>query len=209
VIETPIPQVHVSAFTPLVLASLHELPVPVAEQHVRSALIDLAERADVVKRTVYATVGERRCDAVACLTEKDQESLCLDRALEVQYPGCGKLKPVSCINDTQCTANTYYAEMPHMWFSNTAPCDLHVEVVAGCVPRHDACYFDASLLKFTMQVAAYATGLGQNMPSADWYNPSAHLSSKRQWDKFVTERRVDVTRGGMGGPLQPAPRRFV
>ena len=208
-VSLPEPQAHITEFTPLLLAAIHALPDAVAQELVRNAITELAQRAPVIKRTIFASLGTCDQTTVYCLPDKEKETLKIRAVEEVQYPGCGKLTPVSCVNDVYCTARSFYAEEPHIWLSTAAPCPTHLELRVSCEPLPDACYFDRCLMQHRQDITDYAIGLAMNMPSSGWYNHSAYRSARGVWDRFVSRMAVTENRNGAAGPTTVQPRRFI
>lgn len=202
------PKVHISDFTPLVMASLYSLPEAVAQEHVRDVMIEMARKTGILKRVAHADLGSHRCTATVVLHDECVE-LC--QIEEVQYPHCGKLEAVRCVNDVECTARSYFFEKPYLWVNPSAgDCAIQLELLVQVIPAQDACEFDAILYeKYKAEITAAAVGRALDMPSAEWYNPSAARLAKNNWSRVMSEASVMETRGQMRAPLQPQLVRFV
>ena len=202
---------RLDTLTPTVLASIHGLPEAVAEQFMRDAAVELAQRTGVVRRTVEFPIGSGRCEArIDAHALRAAEGLDLHKLVEVQHPLCGKLSPVRCINDVKCTANSYYYEPSFLTVSATADCAAMVELVFTCIPTPDTCFVPdeiADVYAGIMENCVIAKAL--DMPSADWYNPNAAQMRWRRWEREISRVATDATRHRAGGPMRPRPVRFI
>lgn len=202
------PMVPLTAFTPMVLASLYSLPTVVAEAHLRNAAIEFARRTDALKRTVHVGFGTGQEHQLLAL---DAGDVCLHAVDDVHHPECGrKLTAVRCLDDLRCTPTSYYFEKPgDLWICPPLCVPGHVEVRATVVPALTACALDACLVEHVNTLAEYAVGMALNMPSASWYDPNGYTLRRRQFEERVAEIRTDTARGRMKGPLVAPARRFV
>ena len=192
----------------MALASLFTLPEEVAEGHARNAIIDLATRAPVIKRTLHLTQGAGRDKVLVVIQETD---VVLHSVEEVQYPYCGKLDPVSCVNDVACTHRSYFYEKPTLWLNPAAQaCDAEVEVVMRCIPDQYACDIDECVFKeHSSAISDYVVGKAQNMPSFEEYNPQASALAARVWDRYVSSVAALHNRNHSRQPLKPKPGAFL
>jgi hypothetical protein len=215
VVYDPLETVSLSDFTPEVVLAAKDCPHEIAENYLRHAAIDFAERSQVVVRALYVHVQ-------ACVNDYLLELPTCERIVSVQQvcnrDGCQAIVaathgPCMLPCPLGCGASVAWFREPNMIFFSPAPNhDLQdaLKVDVATAPQRDACDLDRAYYeKYHEAVVHGALARLLMIKDSGWYDPNLARDHRVQSDQKISAAGMDRLTGGVRGPFRMVPRRIV
>jgi hypothetical protein len=215
VVFDPLETVALAEFAPEVTLAAKDCPPEIAENYLRHAAIDLAERSQAVVRALYVHVQ-------ACVNDYLLELPTCERIVSIQqicnHDGCTPVVPTShgpCSLPCPlgCGASLAWFEHPNVVYFSPAPAhDLQdaFRVEVATAPERDACDVDRRYYeRYHEAVVHGALARLLMLKGTEWYDPMLARDHRLQFDQQVSAAGMDRLTGGVRGPFRMVPRRIV
>jgi hypothetical protein len=213
IVYDPFATVPFSAFSPEVILATGNCPAEIAENYLRHAAIDLAERSQIITRIMrvdfQACVSDYlitppACERIVAIQRVCFDCSCNDNVVTPHEPcrlpcACGNsavwFEPPDIINVTPAPASDY---------------DGGLWVKVSVAPLRDACEVDRLFYeRYHEAVVHGALARLFAIKKAEWYDPQLATLHTGQFDDKVTGAGMDRLTGNTRGPFRMKHRRVV
>jgi hypothetical protein len=213
VVYAPFETVPFSAFTPEVILATGDCPSEIAENYLRHAAIDFAERSQVLTRKFHvgfqACVPDYLIDPPACERIVSIQRVCFDG-------DCADSAVVShepCRLPCACGSSAVWFEPPNIVNVTPAPrsdYDGGLWLRFSVAPLRDACEIDRLFYeRYHEAIVHGALARLFGIKKTEWYDPQLATMHDVKYDDGVAAAGMDRLTGDTRGPFRMKHRRVV